>query len=539
MRTFLKVIFLLIILASIALVMFYSRNKEALHEELRLRLAAELSSRLKCHVSIGNVRYIPFQSIDLENVSLTPMETEHAKAIDINRVTITPDITSFLRDKQLNILIDAKGISSDNILCNALLRTVSAKADSYKEALDPALLNSIFIIDGLLSAKKVTFRNVAGTIEMNGLDLVSGKVYFGIEKTGYLVDFVPLKNKANGYDISLRSDKLGFHSVLTMTKEDLQIEELTGMFYTLRFSFKGDIKDYLSDAPVPSLSGSIDTDLSSFAFFPGVFGKFFREQSITGPLSSELSLKASSSDILDWKASAAVDGNDLRLGKVKIYSFPANCTLGDGKLNIVARDGIIYGGDFSLDIIMDITHKDVPYMLTFKINDMDYGFFMQDISDDKTYVFGDLNADVSLKGYIGEWRTAEGNGSITLSNANLGPMPILAPFLGEHIYPVFRKFIPENEQVNINEAYMDFNIKDQKIMTDDLTLLGNDIYIAAEGYMDFDGNLDFEFSNHFRESYEEDDENWQLAVRDALVNFGQFVGKTRLKGTIKKPEWGM
>ncbi|MFC1549231.1 hypothetical protein ACFL5E_04655, partial [Candidatus Omnitrophota bacterium] len=72
--------------------------------------------------------------------------------------------------------------------------------------------------------------------------------------------------------------------------------------------------------------------------------------------------------------------------------------------------------------------------------------------------------------------------------------------------------------------------------TADLVLHGEDITMNAEGYIDFDGNLDFLFENHLLQNSSEDEE-WAIALRNAIVNFGRFLGKTRLTGTLKEPRW--
>ena len=115
---------------------------------------------------------------------------------------------------------------------------------------------------------------------------------------------------------------------------------------------------------------------------------------------------------------------------------------------------------------------------------------------------------------------------------------ILAPLLGD-IFTSVQSVLLTKTSVDINLAYMDFEIKNRRISTDNLTFMGESIYITSQGYMDFDGRLNFTFQNQFRETVPEgqEEEDWQIALRNAIVRFGKLISKARLRGTIKEPEW--
>ena len=100
MRTFLKIIILLLLLAALALVTLYSIHKEEIHEEVRMRIATELSKTLEHPVNIGSVSYVPFQSISLEHVTISSKDGSGTLLADINNVTVTLDILSLAKDKK-------------------------------------------------------------------------------------------------------------------------------------------------------------------------------------------------------------------------------------------------------------------------------------------------------------------------------------------------------------------------------------------------------------------------------------------------------
>jgi hypothetical protein len=131
----------------------------------------------------------------------------------------------------------------------------------------------------------------------------------------------------------------------------------------------------------------------------------------------------------------------------------------------------------------------------------------------------------------------EGTLDVEILDADLGPMPLLTPLLGD-IYSILRDTMiaPEN-RVNISQAYGEFTIKNRRISTHNALLWGNNIAIYGDGHMDFDGTIDFTLENKFTQSPIQQVGNWQTTLRDTIIRFGKALGKARLKGTLQKPEW--
>ncbi|RKY41159.1 MAG: hypothetical protein DRP85_06975 [Candidatus Makaraimicrobium thalassicum] len=536
MKTALKIIFLLVLVVLLAVVTVYSVYKDKLLEEVRVRSASKLSVLLGRGVNIGSMEYVPLQSISLGHVTVSTADDPDLTEIEANNITLTVDVLSLIKDKQLKTTITADGLRSGDILCNTMIRTASRKADAYAEVLAPSLVNSVAVIDTLIASKKFTLRNISGNLTIDDLAVSKGKICFTHNDIKYLTDFAARKPEDRGYDVSVRSENLGFQSTLIRDDDRLIVDNLTGTFYNLLFDLKGELQDYLSPEMVCSINGTVETDLATFASLPGETGQFARDHSISGKVKSHVYLKTREPDPGKCEFNSTIFANDLRMDNLRMEEITAKLSLKDGSLSTPFISGTLYDGTLTCDLKMDVAEKDLPYLLSLEINNMDFGSFMRDITGKKINVRGTLAAALALEGYAAASETARGSGKITISDADLGPMPLLTPLLG-NIFSAVQNILSRARVVNISRAYTDFDIKDRKITTDNLTLQGEDIAITAKGYVDLDGNLDFAVQNQFRQPAEEDDEDWQMSLRNTIVQFGKVISKGRLTGTIKKPKW--
>jgi hypothetical protein len=125
---------------------------------------------------------------------------------------------------------------------------------------------------------------------------------------------------------------------------------------------------------------------------------------------------------------------------------------------------------------------------------------------------------------------------IEISEADLGPMPILSPLIGD-IYSILRGTIMATDDLNIRNAYAEFAIRNRRLTTRNAIMWGSNIAISAEGSVGFDGKLDLIVENKFLDSPVEEIENWQTALRNTLIRFGKALGKARLRGTVTDPKW--
>jgi len=240
-------------------------------------------------------------------------------------------------------------------------------------------------------------------------------------------------------------------------------------------------------------------------------------------------------NIKEHKVHAAFGFKSLKLGKVEFNDLKGGLSLNDGILNISPLSAGFYDGQFSFDLLSDAGSEMVPFTLNFSAKNVDFKKLTQAVGSGKNKVYGKLDCEFYLKGKAEDEKTITGNGNMMISNADLGPMPILTPLLG-NIYSALQVF-PAFEKIKITSAAATFDIKDRKIMTSDLEFCGGELDVIAEGYMDFDGKLNVAFENRLILPDSDEDESWQVAIRNFVTSFGKVISKAHLKGTVKEPKW--
>ncbi len=247
------------------------------------------------------------------------------------------------------------------------------------------------------------------------------------------------------------------------------------------------------------------------------------------------------SDYKDIKSNyvhAYLSSKKLIIGKAKIDDLTGELTLDRGRLVVPYINGAFYDGLFSADMSAYLEKIKYPFTMNGSLKKTDFGSLIHSVGDKKSLVTGKLDSSFKLRGDARNQETYTGDLEIIIYNANLGNMPIITPLLG-NIYSAAQNIIPAFQKIIITSAIGSFNIRDRKFITKDLVLSGGDIFIFGDGYMDFDGNLNFTAENRILPPDTEKDEEWYTAVRNFVTNVGKVISKAHLKGTLSKPRWEM
>ena len=238
----------------------------------------------------------------------------------------------------------------------------------------------------------------------------------------------------------------------------------------------------------------------------------------------------------EQKAISSFSFKTIRAGLFKLDNIFGNLIFNEGKLSLPDLTGIFYRGIFSCNLETDLNTLGFPFIFNADIKKSDLQALIKDTLDPKTIVYGNLDLTVRSQGKAEYQSSYSGYGSMNIYDANLGRVPILTPLLGwiyeslEDIFPVFKK-------INIDTAGASFEIKDRKLITDDLVLAGSDICLVAEGSVDFDGKLDLSFENELIEQKIPDDADWPVSIRNFITSFGKTISRARLKGTLEDQKW--
>ncbi|MGB2630652.1 MAG: AsmA-like C-terminal region-containing protein [Candidatus Omnitrophota bacterium] len=476
MLKFLKI--LLVITFSIAalLAAAYFLYKDTLAEKAEAVFEARLSEIFKQKVDIGAIKYLPLSSFSLRDVAISD-------TVRIQNITSRIDLLSILKEREFRSTVAIKGFKMKDIEVSATLKTESLKAGSYKDVFDPSLLKTISITGCELKTKLFSLEKIQGEVN--------------IEKTGYRV--------------CLYSD--GLEAI-----------------------FEAKSKDTAATEKTLEINGKVETDIGKLLSFSGPIGSFIKNCKASGKIGSKIFMSLKTTEIRDYELNARIDSDQIMFNNIKVGDIHGGLYVKKGRLNVPSVTATLYGGTVSSNLEMDLHDKNLPFLFTLNMRDVEFGNMLRDAINDKVNVYGKLLIDLSLKGNAVDSSAFTGNGEIIITDADLGPMPILTPLLG-NIYGYLQSFIPGMEKVTITSAGATLDIRDRKIMSDDLVLWSEEVFITAKGHMDFNGTLDFTVENQLIQPEEEELDSWQGIFRRAITGFGKIISKAHLRGTIKKSKW--
>ncbi|MFH1837543.1 MAG: AsmA-like C-terminal region-containing protein [Candidatus Omnitrophota bacterium] len=428
---------------------------------------------------------------------------------------------ALLSEKIFGIEKNLRGALSSDLLFKGYFQDIAElvndnKRNSYGEyaaALDVEVEAS-FSSENIVSDDMI-FKDIKGDISYkNGL-LKASDLNFTIFGGKVL----------NSFSMDIKDPSLAF----TL---DTRIKEIDPHLILERFTKKNKIQ------------GNFDADLilkSSGSYLSNVIrnlhGKNVEENS---PFSEKIrylfSLVLEEKGLHDLYLQIDLFSKSLRMDKVVFDDITGKLSLDDGRLTIPYIKSDFYKGTFSSYLSADLLKKESPFSLNISVTNVDFNTFSR-VWDVKSKVRGELNSTVETHGSFLNAFYLTGSGEINVLNADLGPMPLLTPLLG-NIYSTVENIVPAFKKIDITSASATFDIKDRHLITNDLTMSGSDIDIIAKGSLGFDGKLDFTFENRLIVPEEEkEEESWQVSIRNFITNFGKVISKTRLKGTIQDQKW--
>lgn len=530
-----KIIVLLLVLAALGVAILYAMYGEKVQAEIRTGVETEMSKMFDARVVIDSIGYIPPLSFAMNGIEITPNDPQDEKG-DIDRLTISVDPFTLIKDKRLTAIIDIQRFRKGDVVWTAQIKSTSKPADDYRKILDPNLLESVSVLEADLKIGRFRMKDILGSLDIKDGKVSGGKVDFGYRKRHYFLIFRATDAEAKKYDLSFRTHDLSMNARISKEPGKAVIESLKGMFYILKFDLKGELVNPTSSMSRLTLNGTIDAALEGISSLPEGLGKFGRDHNLSGLIRSTVSLKAPEPDVNLLDISGTLFANRLRFDSMKVEEINSKWTVKNGRFSAPAINAKIYGGKLGGRLTVDIEESYLPYRTELKLSYMDFGDFISDATRKKVTVYGTMDMNISASGLGMKPDSIDGFGAVKIYDAGLGPMPIVTPLLG-NIYMALETYFPEKYRININSFLMDFQVKDRRLETENLTLGSKVADIKAAGYMDFDGNIDFSLQNNLRDPEDDDFSGWQISLRKAITDLGHNLGKAHVRGTLASPRW--
>lgn len=530
-----KIFILIVLLAALGVAVLYAMYGEKVQNEIRSGLESEMGKMTDGKVVIDSVGYYPPFSFGMNGIEITPNDPRDEKS-DIDRLILTIDPFTLIRDKRLTSIIGIQRFRKGDIIWSAEIKTMSRPAKDYVSLMDPFLLESVSVLNAELKVGHLKLKDILGTLDIKNGKVSGGKMDFGYDRRHYFLIFKADDEGAKRYNLSFRTNNLSVTCKIAKEPGKVIIETLKGMFYIMKFNLYGELKNPTSSKSELTLDGTVQASLEGISSLPEGLGKFGREHKLSGVIRSTVNLKAPEPDInlLDIEGNLFAD--KLKFDHMKVEEINTKWTIKNGRFSAPVVNAKIYGGHLSGRLTVDIEENYLPYRSELKLTSMDFGDFIYDATKKKVSVYGTMLADLSVCGLAMKPDSIDGFGSMKIYDAGLGPMPIVTPLLG-NLYLSLENYFPNKYKINITSFSMDFLVKDRRIESENIKLGSKVAEINAEGYMDFDGKIDFSLQNELRDPQSDDFSGWQISLRRAITELGRNLGKAHVRGTFSEPEW--
>ncbi|MFH1380599.1 MAG: hypothetical protein ABIH57_00305 [Candidatus Omnitrophota bacterium] len=533
MRKF--IIVSLILITIIAASLYFA--KVLLLDKAKTILIEKIESLTGRGATIEEIGYMPVKGFRLKGLTVYEDLSLDTPILSIRDSYIKFSLMGLIKNKKFAPKITLHRLQVGDVFINggvSFSMNVAEEIASPRNFLDSIDILSLY--DFSVVTPSIVLEKINGSIFVDPKLIKSSDITFVFNDTSGKIDFKvtsPLDNLSSS--LVLSSKKFNLTSRITGEKELYKIQELNGSVFDSSFDFTGEFRN--SDGGNLSLYGTTKISLKDVSYFsPEKFRNSIESLGPQGEITSSVYFNGKINDLSSCELGIKSKAESLNIYKIKIADFRVDARLKDKILTLPLIQCFIYGGAFISEAEIDFTNKSLPFSTGGKLSNFNLSTYFDSTNLKNNAIAGLVSIDFKVHGDLKNPSSQKGSGSISITDANLGPMPILSPVVG-YGYSYLHKLFPKLRKVDITSGFCTFIISDQKINTDDLALHGEMMNIYAKGYMDFDRNLDFLVKNEFVKPEKKEVSDWQSGLQELLVNTSNFINDAHLTGTLEKPKW--
>ena len=532
-----KFLIILLILVLILVSLLYAGKGFILHK-LKTVLINSVENSTGMGIKIETLGYTPFRGVSLKNVTFFKDKTYDREVFHLYSAHVKFPIMSALTGKVFSVSLRLKDLMLKNASVNGTLSfslKLGKKISSAESALES--LRSIKFTNLSIKAPLLELSGINGLATFSPKLIKCSNISFSLNGKPCALNFniVEPFGKLNAV-FTVSSDKFRFDFEAKKEAEVYKFNKIKGNLLNSSLDFTGELGS--GKNPILSLYGKSIIDLKDVSYIASPFLKNTLEKLYpSGTLTSSIYFKGNVRDSSSWEMGIKSNAADIKAWEFALGELQLDARLNDNILSIPLLNAYPYGGSFVSSIKVDLSESGLPYTFASKLTNVNLNYFFAGTPMAKHNIKGLLSAEFNLQGNAKDLGTMEGRGKIVISEANLGPMPLLSPMIGI-IYGYLQNKVSGLKKINITNGSADFYIKNEKIITENLAIWGDIASIHAKGYMGFDKTLDFEVENKINElKPSEEMADWQVSLQAMLTNMGRFLARAHLTGTLDKPKW--
>jgi len=531
-----KIIIIILVVAVIAVPIVYVAGKHFLLNKLKIFIKEKVEESGR-GITIEDIGYRPLKGIRIKEVTLYNDTLYKEKVFHVPAVYVNFPIIELLVNRILSATIIIDDLEFKDTSINGSFGFVfkfDREINTPKDILHS--LEGVKFKNLSIESLLANLKNLNGTINIspkliqtrNTQFILNNRLYkLSLEVTDPIGELSSkLTVTSPGFDFSARTKK---------ENDVYKIQEIRGKLLDSSFEFMGEVAN--TNNWILSLYGTTSVELGDVAqFAPERFDKAIALLKPKGRIDSSVYFKGNMNNLSLYELGVKSKADYIKLWKIRIDKPYMDMRAENGLIIIPIISGYPYEGTMTSSAQIDLRNGYKPYRLNFNLSNLNIASFLRNSDLSKKSIQGLVSSKFALQGDASNINSMEGAGNILISNANLGPMPLLTPLLG-NAYGYLQYALPELRRIDITNGACDFYVGNRKITTENLTLWGKAMSIHAKGYMDFDTNLSFVAENKFFEKEGEKEATWQTDLEDLLSGVGRMVGRSHLTGTLAKPKW--
>jgi len=387
------------------------------------------------------------------------------------------------------------------------------------------------ITDTTLSLPRLDqpLKDISAAIEFNKTSLRWNKLSADYLGTTYVSDGF-IENFTNPHlEFSVGSKLLSLSTKLDVLEKNLKFSQLEGKYLHSLFDFKGaaDLSD--SSNPFLDLTGNIKLDLQDLTQLLPNYKSRILTVKPTGTVNVVTILKGKLNNWRQWQLAANANSPEVSLSGLKLNNLNLNYNQLEESIKSLTLSASSYGGTVDLSATGILSEDNFPVTLNARIQDVDLAQLKKDTSWKEKPTAGKFSISAEIQGPLKNTNDLRGSGTLSVTEGNLGQLNLLKG-LGALL------FIPEFERIVFKEAGGDFTVRNGAIYTSNLDITSNEIALAAEGNLDFAGNMNFTVNAQLNMELIDNSPSLKKSITKFLSSATGMV-VVKLTGNIQNPKY--
>ena len=531
-----KIIIIILIVAVVATPIVYIAGKHFLLNKLKIFIKEKVEESGR-GITIEDIGYRPLKGIRIKGITGYSDILYKEKEFHVSAVYVSFPIIELLIDKILSATVAIDSLEFKNTSLNGSFGFVFKVDKKIKKPRD-----ILYALEGVkfknlsIESLLASVKNLNGTIDISPTLIRTKNTQFILNDRLYKLS-LEVTDPVGELSSKLAITSPGFNFNASANKENdvYKIQEMRGKLLDSSFEFMGEVAN--TNKWILSLYGTTSVELGDIIqFAPETFDKAIAVLKPVGRIDSSVYFKGNIKNPSVYELGIKSKADYVKIWKLRIDKPYMDMRAENGLISIPIISGYPYEGTMTSSAQIDLRNGYKPYKANFNLSNFNIASFLRNSNLSNKSIRGLVSSKFTIQGDATDTNSMEGVGRILISNANLGPMPLLTPLLG-NAYGYLQYALPELRRIDITDGTCDFYVGNRKISTENLTLWGEAMSIHAKGYMDFDTNLNFVAENKFFEKEGEKEASWQTDLEDIISGVGRMVGRSHLTGTLAKPKW--